>query len=272
MIERKFKRLTRADFSDINGRDEMKRCLSFVLDNKEYVWRFFVPLLPLVFLIIGFQIVIQLWDAQMIKGMASVILSFLSSYVFICYAYSWHRAFLKGKFDEAFVNPFKLTEEQKGFVWLWAKVILVIFLVSIVYMVFAIILGQFVIPQAPLVAIPMVIITIAYIAFLMIYITRVMFCLPGKAIGENLTLKDGDDLSQGLLLKFFGSSWSFFWRVILPVALVLGIVIFLLQFVPFAAFIQPVVELVFNVFMITVSTVLLSRYYEIAIEKQKSSV
>ncbi len=178
---------------------------TFTKENMSVFWLHFKPLLPWIFGLAGFDLVINLLFPQMM-GIFSLG-GFISNYFYACLAITWHRIVLHGPERADPVNPFKPEKSDLAFMGMGIALPVGLFLIGALFL-----LPTLIVPAAGL-------LLVIVIPLLIYVFMRCSFYFPAKAVRAHLSLKDSYKASKGYLWKLMMGGFYAAWRLSLVIAI-----------------------------------------------------
>lgn len=234
---------------------------AFVKDNKETFWTAFKPLIPYIFGLLLFDLILSF-----VIGHTFSLGSILANYFFAALAITWHRVVLLGPDQYEAMNPFKPKKHELVFMLMGVGVALIVFLIV------ALFIGIFAIFGPIFLAI-----SIFLGILLSIFLSaRFTFYFPAKAVNADLSLIGALHLSKGYAFNLVTAPFFACWRLILGM---MGVVIIASIFMTllskfaqgqamFEFLIQLPVLFYFQPLLTVLGITILSNYYQHALQNK----
>jgi len=134
----------------------------------------------------------------------SLVSVLLITYLYACFALSWHRSSLIGPNPDHAVNPLSWDPANKGFLMVFFGMVLLPFLVSLLV---GMGIGIITVSKSPLLIGIAILAAIVFSVYFLIFLIRISFMLPARSVNVQLTMADAKRASRGLVWKILGAGF-----------------------------------------------------------------
>lgn len=190
-------------------KDTGRNVRHYVESHMDTFWEIFKPLMPYIAICLFLDLVItehfMSIDPKTGEPYPFPLFGIIALYFYACLIVSWHRVIIHGPDNYIAMNPLK----PDGWGIRYIMIGIGLFLGAFILTFIMLILHKLILPTMLPVSF------IIWIIFLFFMATRLSFLFPANAIGNNISLKQAFELSEGYVLRLIIAPIFAAWKIVL---------------------------------------------------------